>query len=495
MSFLLLFAQRKTAAPTPQGTRAVLFGYGAGLLEAQGKQSMTIANGVDAPQINVTRALAGFVVQLRRERIPQDQFMYVQSSLLDWIGCCLAGTLDPAASSLDTVMQIMGGEQHAVVIARGRRTSVLNAVLVNGAAGAQLDFDDIHPGLIGHPSAVLAPTVLALGEWLGKSGREIGTAYAAGYEVMVRLGLAMEPNLYNRGWHATGVLGVFGACAAAGKVLGLSEAHLTSAFAIAASQAAGLRELFGTPSKCIHQGKAAMAGVLACLWAKEGVASSPDIFGGRNGLRVFSEPVQSGPALEGLGERFLLSETCYKRHASSGSLHAAMDAAIALRDLNGLSVPDIDKVEVVTHTLAADLARDNAAPKSAFAAKQSMHFSVALALKEGRGDLDLYTDTMVFDPIIRALQERITVTGDASMQYIEAMPAQVTVTTRSGRSLTLRVDAPKGRPSNPMQWDELAAKFRMLAGPILPVDRQQEVVRSLSDLDNLSVARLMSLLD
>ena len=456
---------------------------------------MTTTNDVDAPQINVTQALARFVVELQRERIPQDQFAYVQSSLLDWIGCCLAGTADPAVGSIDAVMRIMGGEQHAVVIGCGRRTSVLNAVLVNGAAGAQLDFDDIHPGLIGHPSAVLAPTVLALGEWLGLGGREIGTAYAAGYEVMVRLGLAMEPNLYNRGWHATGVLGVFGACAAAGKALGLGEAQLTSAFAIAASQAAGLRELFGTPSKCIHQGKAAMAGVLASLWAREGVASSPDIFGGRNGLRVFSEPVESRPVLDGLGERFLLSETCYKRHASSGSLHAAMDAAIALRDLNGLSVPDIQTVEVVTHTLAADLARDNAAPKSAFGAKQSMHFSVALALKEGRGDLDLYTDAVVADPIIRALQERITVTGDPSMQYIEAMPARVTVTTKAGRSLTVRVDTPKGRPSNPMQWDDLANKFKMLAGPFLAVQRQQEVVRSLADLDNLSVARLMSLIN
>ena len=442
--------------------------------------------------MGLTADIGKFVAGLRYEQIPAEAVPTVARGFTDCVGVLIAGLPEPVTS---IVANSVGYPDPINTIAdfAPSRISAPDMALIYGTAAHALDYDDT--GLTGHPSAVLAPTVLALGEWLGKSGREIGTAYAAGYEVMVRLGLAMEPNLYNRGWHATGVLGVFGACAAAGKVLGLSEAHLTSAFAIAASQAAGLRELFGTPSKCIHQGKAAMAGVLACLWAKEGVASSPDIFGGRNGLRVFSEPVQSGPALEGLGERFLLSETCYKRHASSGSLHAAMDAAIALRDLNGLSVPDIDKVEVVTHTLAADLARDNAAPKSAFAAKQSMHFSVALALKEGRGDLDLYTDTMVFDPIIRALQERITVTGDASMQYIEAMPAQVTVTTRSGRSLTLRVDAPKGRPSNPMQWDELAAKFRMLAGPILPVDRQQEVVRSLSDLDNLSVARLMSLLD
>lgn len=455
---------------------------------------MPTSNNADTAQINVTRALAGFVVNLRREQIPEDQFAYVRASLLDWIGCCVAGTRDPAVRSLDTVMELMGGEPHAVVIARARRTSVLNAVLVNGAAGAQLDFDDLHPGLIGHPSAVLAPTVLALGEWLGLNGHDIGTAYAAGFEVMIRLGLAMEPNLYNRGWHATGVLGVFGACAAAGKLLGLGEAQMNSAFAIAASQAAGLRELFGTPSKCIHQGKAAMAGVLACLWARAGVESSPDIVGGRNGLRVFSEPVLSEPVLDGLGERFLLSQTCYKRHASSGSLHAAMDAAVALRDANGLTVADIEKVEVLTHMLAADLARDNAVPQSAFAAKQSLHFSVALALKEGRGDLDLYTDAMVADPVIRDLQQRITVTGDPNMQYVEAMPSQVTVTTRAGRSFSLRVDTPRGRPSNPMHWDELAAKFRTLAATTMPAARQDEVIRALFELDTVFVPRLMGLL-
>lgn len=447
----------------------------------------------DMSTINLTGALARFVVDLRRERVPHDQVACVGTSMLDWLGCCIAGVHEPSVQALDAVLDLMGGAPQATLIARGRRSSVLNAVLLNGAAGNLLDLDDLHAGMIGHPSAVLAPTVLAIGDWLNLDWQLAATGYVAGYEVMARLGLGVEPELYNRGWHATGVLGVFGACAAAGKLLGLGETQLTSAFAIAASQAAGLRELFGTPSRCIHQGKAAMAGVLACLWAREGVQSCSDIIGGRHGLRVLSGIVRPGPILDGLGEHFLLSQTSYKRHAASGSLHAGIDATMSLREANRLSPADIEKVEVSTHPLALDLCGAHADPKSAFAAKQSMHFAVALALKEGRCDLDLYTDAMVGDPVIRGLRERISVSADSTMTYVEAMPSLVTITTRDGRRLSQRVDVPKGRPGNPMRPDEIAAKFRALCASVLAPVAIEEVIRSLAQVDGIGVTRLMQL--
>jgi len=441
---------------------------------------------------DVTRRLARFVATLRHDQIPDTARAYVSRSLLDWIGCCIAGLDEAPVRALDAVLAPMGGAAQATVIGRGRRASVLDAALLNGVAGNVLDLDDLHPGLIGHPAAVLAPTVLALGEWLGADGAAVETAYVAGYEVLVRIGLGTEPDLYNRGWHATGVLGTFGACAAAGRLLGLDERMMCAALAIAATQAAGLRELSGTPARCIHQGRAAAAGVLACLWAREGVEGVDDIIGARHGLRVFSGEVHREPMLDGLGERFLLEQTCYKRHAASGSLHAALDAAIALRERHRLVPDEVVQVEVVTHPLALELCARHAAPESVASARQSMQFGVALALAEGRCDRDLYTDAMRLDPSIRTLCEKITVSADPTMVYAQAMPSAVAVTTRDGRRLSLRVDIPRGRPGNPMEPGELVDKFRALVDGALDAATAAAVVRDLTAADGPSVASVLA---
>ncbi|MBT6276534.1 MAG: MmgE/PrpD family protein [Chromatiales bacterium] len=443
-------------------------------------------------ETDATEALARFVSGLQFEAIPDHQLPYVAKSLLDWVGCCLAGSHEPAVSALEAVLEPMGGAPHATVIARGRKTSVLNAVLLNGAAGNLLDLDDVHAGLIGHPSAVLAPTVLSLAEWLGKDGHAVHTAYVAGYEVMVRLGIGVEPELYQRGWHATGVLGAFGACAAAARLLDLTPPELVSAFAIAGTQAAGLRALFGTPARSIHQGKAAMAGILACLWSREGVTAGTDVVGARHGLRVLSGKVDTDAILDGLGQHFLLAQTGYKRHAASGSLHAAIDAALALRSDYRITPADVVAVRIATHPLALDLAVPHARPASAFSAKQSFHFSVAIALQEGRCDLDLYADAMIADPEIRRLGACVQIEADTSMQYTEAMPAEVTITLRNGSCRKRRIDTPKGRPSNPMTSADLAAKFRQLAAGSLQPAHCEEVITNLASADSFAIGALMT---
>jgi 2-methylcitrate dehydratase PrpD len=443
---------------------------------------------------NPTRALSSFIAGLRYEDIPDDQFQYVRKSVLDWLGCCLAGTREPAVRALNEVMEQMQGAAHATVIARGRRASVLDAALLNGAAGNLLDLDDVHPQLIGHPSSVLVPTLLALAEWKGATGRELATAYVAGYEAMVRMGLAMEPELYDRGWHATGVLGVFGACGAAARLLRLTEDQVVAALAIAATQAAGLRELFGTSSKCIHHGKAAMAGILACLWAQKGVDSAQDVVGGHFGLRTISEPVRTEALLDGLGKRFHLSQTCYKRHAACGSVHAAVDAVLQLRSTPDFRVEDIERIEAITHQLCVSLTGHNAQAETAFAAKYSLHYSLALALLDGSADLDVFTDTRVQDPTVRALARRVHMTGDPEMKYIEAMPADITIVMKDGRQLRLRVDAPRGRPSNPMSWDDMADKFRRLAAPTLDARRADQVIAAVGSLESTDLGAMLALL-
>jgi 2-methylcitrate dehydratase PrpD len=443
---------------------------------------------------NPTQALAFFIATLAEDRIPAAQLGFARLSMLDWLGCCLAGTREPAVRALEAVMEPMAGAAQATVIARGRKSSLLDAALLNGAAGNLLDLDDVHPALIGHPTSVIAPTVLALGEWLGTTGAQASTAYVAGYEVMVRVGKAVEPELYDRGWHATGVLGVFGSCAAAAKMLGLNQTHTVAALAIAASQAAGLRELFGTSSKCIHHGKAAMAGILACLWARQGVDSAANVIGGRYGLRTFSEPLSLDAIVERLGEDFHLAQTCYKRHAACGSVHAAVDAAMELRRQPGFVIERIERIEVRTHKLAYDLTIDNAQAATGLAAKYSMHYSLALAFIEGHASLELFTDAKVAEPQVRSMAERVHMSIDPQMKYIEAMPSEVTVVLTDGHRMMLRIDAPKGRPSNPMGWDDIAAKFKSLAAPTLDCEQMEQVIACLANFHETPIRSLMPLL-
>ncbi|QHE83687.1 MmgE/PrpD family protein [Hydrogenophaga sp. BPS33] len=446
---------------------------------------------VHALSSNTTAALAAFVANLRHEDVPQDQYGYARKSVLDWLGCCVAGTREAEVRALGDVMADMGSAPHATLIARGAMASVLDAALLNGAAGNLLDLDDVHPQLIGHPSSVVVPTALAVAEWKGLSGRDVLTAYVAGYEAMVRMGLAMEPELYDRGWHATGALGVFGACAAAGHLLRLDAAQMVAAFGIAAAQAAGLRELFGTSSKCIHHGKAAMAGILACLWAQRGTQSAADVIGGRFGMRTLSEPVRTERVLDGLGTRFHLAQTCYKRHAACGSVHAAIDAALALRERPGFSVDDIERIDVRTHTLSVSLTAHNEQARTGYEAKYSMHYALALAFIEGSAELAVFSDVHVADPRVRALAARIHMSADPDMQYVEAMPSELTMTLRDGSRTVLRVDTPKGRPSNPMDWSDMAAKFRQLAAPTLEPSAIEQVIEDVARLEDVDVRALM----
>ncbi len=444
------------------------------------------------PEANATVALARFASAFERTHLSDADAAVVRASLLDWLGCCVAGAMEPPVCSLDAVLGPMAGAAQASLLVRGRRASILDAAMLNAAAGCVHDLDDLHAGIIAHPAAVIAPAVLALGESLGAPGSELVAAYAVGFEVMVRIGLAVEPELYQRGWHATGVLGVFGACAGACRLLRLGEARTVAALGIAATQASGLRELMGTAARCIHQGRAASAGVLAALWAAQGVASCADPIDGRYGLRVLSGTLRPEAIRDGLGRRLHLHETAYKRHAASGSLHAAIDAAIALRNAHGVSPDAVDRVVVRVHPLALDLCAPHADPADAFSAKQSLHMAVALALKEGRCDLDLFTPSTLADPTVRALRARVSASADPSMQYVEAMPAEIVLVTRDGDRLVRRVDVPKGRPSHPMSWPELVSKFDALAAATLGDSRRRAVVEAVERLDATTVPSLLA---
>src|SRR5712692_416566 len=253
----------------------------------------------------VLDALVDFVLDLEPEALPPAVSRAASLCLMDWLGTAVRGSTEPLAEALAAVVHASGGEPQATVLGRGRRTSALLAALANGAQAHALDFDDTHLASIVHGSAPVAPVVLALAEWRHRSGLDAVAAFVAGFEVETRIGRVVGRRLADRGWHVTGVLGHFGAAAAAGKLLGLDAGRLRHALGVAGTQAAGLEQAFGTMSKPLHPGKAAMNGLLAALLAREGFTGSSAMLDGAHGLpATFLGVTDLGAAVEDLGKRF-----------------------------------------------------------------------------------------------------------------------------------------------------------------------------------------------
>src|SRR5262245_44829905 len=283
-------------------------------------------------QTPVMDALVDFVLGLETASLPPAVIEAANRSITDWFGTAVRGAAEPLAAALASVIAASGGSPQATVLGRGLRTSALHASLANGAQSHALDFDDTHLPSIVHGAAPVAPVVLAIGEWRHLSGADALGAFIAGFEVETRLGRVLGRALADRGWHVTGVLGHFGAAAAAGRLLGLRPAQLAHAFGIAGTQAAGLEQSFGTMAKPLHPGKAAMNGLLAALLAREGFTGATAMLDGPTGLgATFLGIADLAEAASDLGKRFEILSNSTKFYAACHLTHATIDAGRAIR--------------------------------------------------------------------------------------------------------------------------------------------------------------------
>jgi 2-methylcitrate dehydratase PrpD len=421
----------------------------------------------------VTRLLARFVVDSKWADIQEDARKEAARSIVNWVGCALGGarheTVDCALSALSE----LSGPRAATVLGRKERLDILHASLLNGISSHVLDFDDTHLETIIHPAGPVAPVLLALAERQAMSGADFLHAFILGVEVECRIGMSVYPWHYDQGYHITGSAGVFGAAAAAGKILGLDERQMTWALGIAATQSSGLREMFGTMCKAFHPGRAAQNGLTAALLAAKNFTSSEQGLEAPRGFaHVLSRERDFSKLTRSLGKTWEVTRNTYKPFPCGIVIHPTIDACIQLRNEHSPRPSEIEKVELRVHPLVLELTGKKT-PTRGLEGKFSVYHSAAAALVRGVVGQREYSDDAVRDPEVVALRDRVTATVDPSVRE-EEVYARVVLD--SGRVLEKHVEHVVGSLENPLSDRDLETKFRGQAEGLLSEGEIRELL-------------------
>ncbi|MCA3628931.1 MAG: MmgE/PrpD family protein [Methylobacterium sp.] len=412
----------------------------------------------------VTQILADFVVRSGADDIPAAVYAEATRSFLNWIGCAVGGSIHPAIDRAWAAAKPFAGAEQASVLGRKFRTDLLNATLLNGISSHVFDFDDTHLRTIIHPAGPIASGLLAMAETRPMTGREFLHAFILGVEVECRIGNSIYPDHYDRGWHITGTAGVFGAAAAAGKILGLDTLQMQYALGIAATQSSGLREMFGTMCKPLHPGKAAQNGTFAAYLAKENFTSSErGIEAPRGFAHVASTKFDPAEIIDNLGKTWEISINTYKPFACGIVIHPAIDACVQLRNAHGLKPADIASIDLRVHPLVLELT-GKTAPRTGLEGKFSVYHSCAAAIMHGRCGEHEYSDECVADPVIVDLRQKVRATADRS---IHEHQVAAKLTARDGRVFDLFIEHAIGSLGRPLSDAELDAKVRDLCEPVI----------------------------
>jgi 2-methylcitrate dehydratase PrpD len=407
----------------------------------------------------------------------------------------LAGAAQPAARIVQRVVGHNAGGACAV-LGTGLRASAGDAALANGTAAHALDYDDMCFVSLAHPSAPLVAAALAAAEVAGTTGRALLDAYVVGFELEGRLGRTMNPRHYQRGWHCTSTLGTIGAAAAASRLLGLDAASTGHALAIAASEASGLKENFGTMVKPLHAGLAARNGVVAALLAQAGMTASAAAIDGPQGFlaAMDSEQPSLEPGAADLGVRWEIVETgiTVKLYPSCAGTHPTLDALLDLKRTAGFSADEVEAVDIgIDPIVPTILLYDR--PSSGLEGKFSMPFCAASALVRGRVGIETFDAATMTDPAILAMQQRVTMhvdpTLDASAPSLTQ--ANVAVRLRDGRVLTASANGARGYPQHPASDEELATKFTSCALQTLSASRAADALRTLRAIESVDDIRAL----
>ncbi len=420
----------------------------------------------------LTQRLAEFVINTPTAAVPADVLDASRDALIDTIGCALAGSVDEVSEIALRYVRDLGARKEATIWGSAVSSTMAEAAFVNGILGHALDFDDVQSNVHGHPSTVLVPAILAVGEAVGASGKDVLAAYAVGLEVAGKLGTALGTGHYQRGWHATATTGVFSSTAAAARLLKLNVTQLQHALGLAASQASGLIHNFGTMTKPFHAGHAARCAVQSALLARAGMTASTTIFdGSKSFLTTYSEkdaePLE--PLLAQLGKPWevIAPGISFKRWPCCYCNHRSIGAMLPFLKQHDIKAEDVEKVEI-GFPPGSDTALIHTNPQTGLEGKFSIEYVATAMLLDRKVNIDTFEDAMVQRPEVRKLMPSVKrYRIEDGKMYTGAVGFNEIYIKTKNNEYRLREDRAPGSPQWPVLSDERDEKFLDCAARVL----------------------------
>jgi 2-methylcitrate dehydratase PrpD len=433
-----------------------------------------------------TKTLASYIVTSRMESIPADVRHEARRAIVNFMGCALGGSVDTAVDRAIQAFAPYAGKPTASILGRSERMDPLHASLMNGISSHVYDFDDTTPKNYIHPTSPVASALFAYASANRVSGRDFMEAFILGFEAESRIGNAVYPAHYDVGWHITGTAGVFGAAAAIGKLLKLPEQQMIWAIGLAATQAAGLREMFGSMAKALHPGRAAQNGYGAALLAQAGfTAGEHGLEGPRGFAAVQAAKYDLSKITTRLGADFDLRANTYKPFPCGIVNHPTIDGCIQIHEEHGPLPQNITAVRLRVAPLVMDLCNQRGITRG-LQGKFSVYHGAAIGLVRGKAGIQEYTDDAVNDPQIRRVRELVSAVGDPSITEDQA---RIEVELATGETLARFVEQSLGNVHRPMSDKQLEDKFRDQAVTALPaaqVERAIQLCWRIDELDDVA---------
>jgi 2-methylcitrate dehydratase PrpD len=407
------------------------------------------------PRSGITQNLARFVVDTKWQDIPDTVRHEAKRALLNFFAVAIAGCrTGPVEIALKSLAEFSGGKQ-ATIVGRRERIDALSAAFLNAAGANVFDYCDTHLATVIHPTAPLAPALLSAAELRRVSGPELLLAFVLGFEIECRVGGAISPGHYPKGWHITSTCGVFGAAAGAAKLLGLAEQQVVWALGNASTQSAGLCECLGWPAKSVSVGNAARNGLWSALLAEKGFEGPAEPIAGAQGfLAAMGEPPAWTALTDGLGKTWEVTNNSIKPYPAGFVIHPLLDCTLDWR--RGNPAASVERVAVRGNPLLLQRT-DRPDIATGRESQVSLQHAVAAALVLGKAGLDQFTDACVNNPAVLEMRGKIEVASDPA---ISTIGVEMDFWTRDGKKHSVSTRAARGSSSNPLTDKEIEEKLR-----------------------------------
>ena len=426
----------------------------------------------------VTPTLARFIVDTTWQDIPEIARHEAKRALLNFFAVAIAGCrTEPVELSLKTLAEFSGGKQ-ATIVGRTERIDALGAAFLNAAGANVFDYCDTHLPTVVHPTAPLAPALLSLAELRRVTGPDLLLAFVLGFEIECRVGGAVSPGHYPKGWHITSTCGVFGSAAGAAKLLGLKENQVVWTLGNAATQSAGLCECLGWPAKSVSVGNAARNGLFSALLAEKGYSGPVEPIAGAQGfLAAMGEPPNWAALTEGLGKSWEVNDNSLKPYPAGFVIHPLLDCALDWRHRHPGAV--VEKVAVRGNPLLLQRT-DRPEVATGRESQVSLQHAVAAALVLGKAGLDQFTDACVNDAAVKEMRRKVDV---ASNPAISTIAVEMDLWTKDGKKHSVSTEAARGSSANPLKDSEIEQKLLDEARTWRPTHDIRPLIDAVWELD------------